>query len=97
LKILFNSAERSYVSDLLVTCRGNLNKIWRNIKMLIYGSKVSKFPTEVIHNNIFIFLNVALKLAEKKLNFQLSNMTHFYLVNVKIYYTLIFFTSRFYI
>jgi len=46
--------------------------------MLIHGSEASKFPTEFIHNNIFIsgtknisetfnkyFLNVAVKLAEK--------------------------------
>jgi len=57
--------------------RGDLNKTRRNIQMLIHSSEASKFPTEFIHNNIFIsgtknisvtftfFLNVAVKLADK--------------------------------
>ena len=78
LKSLLKIAEKSYYSDLFMKCRGDLNETWKNIKMLIHGSTVSKLPTEFTHNNNSVmgtknitetfnqyFLNVGAKLAKK--------------------------------
>ena len=78
LKSLLKIAEKSYYSDLFMKCRGDLTKTWKNIKMIIHGSTVSKLPTEFTYNNNSVsgtkniaetfnqyFLNVGVKLADK--------------------------------
>jgi len=32
-------------------CRGDLKKTWKNIKMIIHGSTISKLPMEFTCNN----------------------------------------------
>jgi len=59
-------------------CCGDLNKTWKNIKMILHGSTTSKLPMEFIYNNNSVlgskniaetfnqyFFNVGVKLADK--------------------------------
>jgi len=51
LKSLLKIAEKTYYSDLFMKCRGDLNKTWKNIKMIMHGSTTSKLPIEFTYNN----------------------------------------------
>jgi len=59
-------------------CRGDLNKTWKNINMILHGSTTSKLPTEFIYNNNSLlgskniaetfnqyFLDIGVELADK--------------------------------
>ena len=78
LKSLLKIAEKTYYSYLFMKCRGDLNKTWKNIKMIIHGSTTSKLPTEFTYNNNSVsgtkniaetfdqyFLNIGVKLVNK--------------------------------
>ena len=78
LKSLLKIAEKTYYSDLFMKCRRDLNKTWKNIKMILHGSTTSKLPMEFTYNNNSVsgtknitetfnqyFLNIGVKLADK--------------------------------
>jgi len=49
-----NSVKTEFVnaiSPLFIQCHGDLNKTWKNIKMILHGSTTSQLPMEFIYNN----------------------------------------------